>query len=498
MNYKQIISIQRQHVLTGIPAQLSTRRDQLHRLAKLLKEEEAALCEAVYKDLRRTPTHTKFMEFGMAINEVQVCLRHLNEWAQPEHVEKGPAQILDTAMIVKEPFGTCLLIAPWNYPLLMVFLPLATMLAAGNTVIIKPSEVSPNVAEALKDAFAKHFDPRQISVVLADAEGTGELLKERFDLILYTGSTAVGRVIMRAAAEHLTPVVLELGGKCPVIVDSTADIACTARRLAWGKFMNNGQTCVAPDYVLVNKNVKDKLLIELKKTLEEFYPEVESSKDYCRIINQRHFDRLNSLLDRSRGNVAIQPAKPNRDDLFIPPTVVEVDPDDALMESEIFGPILPVVTVNSVDEAVEFVLDREKPLALYLFSTDEKAVDKVVKESRSGAVTVNDVVLHMTLDTLPFGGVGQSGFGRYRSRHGFDQFSHHKAVLKRTFFGEQLGAARYPPLTEKKLRALKMVGNRWILPRIIRRLLAHTDVFALGVGLAVIVGLIGQFIFNKN
>ncbi|CAD5226359.1 unnamed protein product [Bursaphelenchus okinawaensis] len=497
MNHKQILTLQRHHVLTGIPAQLSTRRDQLHRLQRLINEEQDLLCDAVYKDLRRTQPHTKFLEINMALNEISVCLQHLNEWAKPEYVEKGPAQILDSAMVIKDPYGCCLLIAPWNYPLLMVFLPLATMLAAGNTVVIKPSEVSPNVAEALQAAFTKHFDPKQVAVVLADVKGTQELLKERFDLILYTGSTAVGRVIMKAAAEHLTPVVLELGGKCPVIIDNTADLAVTAKRIAWGKFMNNGQTCVAPDYAIISKAQKPQFINELKKALTEFYPDITASKDYCRIISPRHFDRLINLLDKSQGNVGIQMAQPNKEDLFIPPTVVEVNPEDSLMEEEIFGPILPILTVNSTEEALEYLAEGEKPLALYLFSRDEKLVDKVVNDTRSGAVTVNDVVLHMCVDTLPFGGVGQSGIGRYRHRYGFDQFSHHKAVLKRGFFGEQLGAARYPPLTKQKLKAVELVGTRIILPRIIRRLFANADVFFLGIGIAIVLGLFGQFMFGR-
>ncbi|KAH7693519.1 Protein ALH-4 a, partial [Aphelenchoides avenae] len=291
--------------------------------------------------------------------------------------------------------GVVLLIAPWNFPTSMVFLPLIAVIAAGNTVIIKPSEVSSHTAHALNEVLSKTFDKRFLAVVEGGVAETTDLLKQRFDHIVYTGCASVAKVIMAAAAKHLTPVTLELGGKCPAIVESDADIGVAAKRIAWGKWLNVGQVCLAPDYIIATEAVKPRLVDALRKALEEFFgPDFKTASDYSRVINERHFDRVSGLLDKTQGVVLYKGGDRDRSDCFIPPVIVGVQPGDALMEEEIFGPILPIVTVRNFNEALELIRNGEKPLAAYVFTRDEHKVKRVVAETHSGAVTVNDVLMH--------------------------------------------------------------------------------------------------------
>jgi len=276
----------------------------------------------------------------------------------------------------------------------------------------------------------------------------------------------VGRVVMKAAAEHLTPVILELGGKCPVLVEPDADLLITAKRLIWGKLLGKGQTCLAPDYLVTTETVKNQLVGLFGQVIQEFYgKDVKSSDDYSRIVNTKHFDRLNSLLEKTKGRVLVQSGEPDRADLFIPPTIIEADQSDILFEDEIFGPILPILVVNSFEEGLNYVKKQEKPLAAYIFTKDSRKADRLINETRSGNVLVNDVLLNFSVDTLPFGGVGQSGLGgKYRGRFGFETFSHQKSVLKRGFFADGLIAARYPPLTEAKHQTLLALTARRTIP----------------------------------
>ncbi|WKY13769.1 hypothetical protein Q1695_004533 [Nippostrongylus brasiliensis] len=369
-------------------------------------------------------------------------------------------------MIIKEPFGVVLIIAPWNYPVSMTLLPMIPAIAAGNTVIIKPSEVSSHTAATFEKLVPKYFKPEFLAVVNGGVAETTELLKERFDHILYTGCPPVAKIIMAAAAKHLTPVTLELGGKCPVVVEDDADVETTAKRIAWGKWLNCGQTCLAPDYVMVSAATKPKLVDCIRRSLGEFYgADIRSSADYSRIINQRHFDRISSLLDSTNGTVLFKGGEKDRNDLFLPPVILDVKKDDPFMHDEIFGPVLPILTVNDLSEAIEYINDGEKPLAAYIFTKSESKAKRLYTETSSGGVTINDVLMHITVDTLPFGGVGTSGMGRYRGKFGFDTFTHEKAVLKRGFFGEFLMNARYPPVSEDKLKQLeRLTGTRRSLP----------------------------------
>ncbi|CAB3396990.1 unnamed protein product [Caenorhabditis bovis] len=461
MSYTTLVEAQRNYFRTGATKPVKFRKQQLLRLKKMIEENREQLCDAVWKDLRRRHEATESVEIGMLLQEIDYFLKNIDTWSSATKVEKTFTTALDKPVIEKDPKGVVLIISPWNYPVSMALLPLIAILAAGNTSIIKPSEVSEHTAECLNEIVPKYFESNYLTVVTGGIPESTELLKERYDHIMYTGCPPVAKIIMAAAAKHLTPVTLELGGKCPVVVEADADIDISAKRVAWGKWMNCGQTCLAPDYVLVNSSVKDKFVESMKKYIREFYgDDIQASKDYARIINERHFDRISKLLDESNGK-ALLDGKRDRADRFIPPTILDVQLDDAFMKDEIFGPVLPIITVSNISEAISIINDGEKPLAAYIFTRNEAKVNRLLNETSSGGVTVNDVIMHMTVDTLPFGGIGTSGMGRYRGKFGFDTFTHEKAVLHRGFFGETLLAARYPPLTQEKLNNLRrLTGTR--------------------------------------
>ncbi|KAL3081896.1 hypothetical protein niasHT_037074 [Heterodera trifolii] len=497
-SFHSLVESQREFFRTGKTAELAHRRQQLKKLRKTILDNSEFLCEAVQKDLKRDAKLNYPLEISSVIIEIEYVLDNLERWTAPLNVEKTFTTLLDSPQIVREPKGVVLLIGPWNYPLNTLLMPLVDVLAAGNTAILKPSEVASNTAAAVDEIISKAFDRNYLAVVQGGVEQTGELLKEKFDHIVFTGSALVARHISRAAAEHLTPCTLELGGKSyappprlcfslfspfgPVFIDSNVDLPITARRLAWGKWLNCGQTCLAPDYIMVTNEMKPRLVEELKAVLVEYYgTNPESSKDYSRIINEAHFDRICALLKNSVGTEICKMGQPNREDLFIPPTILEVQTDDALMQSEIFGPILPILIVRSFDEAIDIIKRGEKPLAAYLFTRDERKVNRWVAETHSGSVCVNDVMLQITVDTLPFGGVGESGMGSYRGKFGFDEFTHQKAVLKRCFFGDGIAAGRYPPLTDQKLKSLQqLTGKRRAVPRFLKTFLPKVPYLVVG------------------
>uniref|UniRef100_A0A914LEL9 Aldehyde dehydrogenase n=1 Tax=Meloidogyne incognita TaxID=6306 RepID=A0A914LEL9_MELIC len=469
MSYHNLVESQREYFRTGKPAEIDHRKAELKRLRHLILDNKDQLCEAVYKDLKRQQDANYFYELASVVTEIDYVLENLHKWTEPTSAEKTLATILDKPYIVREPKGVVLIIGPWNYPLNTLLMPLVDVIAAGNTAVLKPSEIASNTAKAVDKLFTDIFDKRVVLVVQGGIEETTELLKERFDHIVFTGSTSVARIIMAAASKHLTPCTLELGGKSPVIVEPDADISVTASRLAWGKWLNCGQTCLAPDYVIVQPETKDKLVAALKTTLYDFYGEKPSeSKDYSRIINKDNFNRLESLLSQSP-NILYKAGQLDENDLFIPPIILDANFNDPIMQSEIFGPILPIITVRSFNEAIENIKRGEKPLAAYLFTKDESKVKRLLSETSSGSVCINDVVLQITVDTLPFGGIGNSGMGRYRGKFGFDEFTHEKAVLKRGFFGDSLASGRYPPLTSEKMRSLqRLTGKRHKMPSFLR------------------------------
>ncbi|MDA8314215.1 MAG: aldehyde dehydrogenase family protein [Actinomycetota bacterium] len=434
---------------SGLTRPLSWRRAQLVAFKSLLRQGEDELVGAMRADLGKPALESRLTDLSFVAAEIDVMLRHLDAWTRPEHVRVPLAQRPGQATIIREPLGVALVVAPWNYPVHLLLLPMAAAIAAGNCVVGKPSEISPRTSAALAKLAPRHLDPRAVAIVEGGPEETGELLEQRFDTIFYTGNARVGRIVMEAAARHLTPVTLELGGKSPALVDADADVDVAARRIAWGKFLNAGQTCVAPDYVLVHERVERRFLDALERTLRAFYgDDPHRSRDYARIVNDRHFERLSGLLATTSGTIAFGGGQDRAQRYFAPTIITDVPPGDPLMDDEIFGPILPVLRVADMDEAVRYVSSRAKPLALYVFAASKSTVDRVLASTSSGSVGVNLTVQQLAIPGLPFGGVGASGMGAYHGRHGFETFSHRRAVFSKPTLLDP--PVQYPPYTKIK------------------------------------------------
>ncbi len=442
MGFAATVQRQRAFFQTGATRPLEFRRAQLTRLAAALEGHEANLLSALQADLGKSPFQGYATEIGLVRSELRHALRNLRRWAAPSR--RGTPWFVAPARgwVRSEPFGVALILGPWNYPAQLLLTPLASAIAAGNGVVLKPSELAPRTAEAVATLVRDCFDEEFVSVATGGAEVAEALLRERFDKIFFTGSTRVGRVVMEAAAKHLTPVTLELGGKCPAIVCADAPVKLAARRIAWGKFLNAGQTCVAPDFVLVHRGARESFVSELCKSLAEFHgSDARRSPDYGRIIPTRHFERLVGFL--KDGKIA-RGGTHDAKDRFIAPTILtEVSPEAPVMREEIFGPILPVLDFDTLDDALALLRDRPTPLALYVFTSDREIERRVLTEVRSGGACVNDVVSHMIGTGLPFGGLGESGMGSYHGRAGFDAFSHRRAVLRRATWLDL--PFRYPP-----------------------------------------------------
>lgn len=437
---------------SGVTRPLEWRLAQLRQLLRLLEENEDALLEALRDDLGKCQFEGFIGEIGFLAGEIKYTLKHLKSWLKPQRV-KAPLPVQPAkARIHSEPLGVVLIIAPWNYPLQLALAPLVGAISGGNTAVIKPSEVAAATSAIIARLVPKYLDRDAVSVIEGGVPETTTLLAQRFDHIFYTGNGNVGRVVMKAAAEHLTPVTLELGGKSPCVVDEEADLEVAARRIVWGKYFNAGQTCVAPDYILVHERVEPRLLDKLRETIREFYGEdPKQSRDYARIVNERHHARLSRLL--GSGDV-VTGGEADVGDKYIAPTVLkDVSPDSPVMQDEIFGPILPVIRVKNVDEAIDFINEREKPLALYVFTNDKERARRVIDRTSSGGACINDCVSHLLPPELPFGGVGPSGMGAYHGKATFDTFTHKKSVLdKATKLDAPL---RYPPYVDQKLKWAK-------------------------------------------
>ncbi|KAK5913423.1 hypothetical protein CgunFtcFv8_007957 [Champsocephalus gunnari] len=454
--HSQILDRLRSSFRSGITVPEAFRQAQLKQLMSLMTENEDQILDALKKDLAKPKFESVIAEVDMVINELHFTIANLNSWMQPEYVSKNLATKLDDCFVRREPLGVVLIIGPWNYPLQLLLSPLIAAIGAGNCAILKPSEVSAATDALVAELIPKYMSQDCYAVVRGAAEETKALLKNRFDHIFYTGSQAVAHHILHAAADHLTPVTLELGGKCPCLIYGKVNITYAARRLAWSKFFNTGQSCVAPDFLVCSKATRDALLPALRQTLEDFYSkEPESSADLPRIVSPRHWTRLMELLKRSKGKV-VMGGESNEESKYIAPTVlVDVAEDDALMEEEIFGPFLPILTAETLEEAIALINRQEKPLALYVFSEESSVVNTVLEKSSSGGFCSNDGIIHMALPTLPFGGVGASGFGSYHGRWGFETLSHQRAVMLRGWTLERLNGLRYPPYTEDKLSWLR-------------------------------------------
>ncbi|MYW44722.1 aldehyde dehydrogenase family protein [Streptomyces sp. SID161] len=414
---------------TGRTKSVDWRTGQLRRLRAMLTERGADLAAALHADLGKCGTEAYRTEIDFTVREIDHTLEHLADWLRPEPAPVPAHLGADaTAWTQYDPLGVVLVIAPWNYPAQLLLAPLAGALAAGNAVLAKPSELAPATSAALAELLPAYLDPDAVAVVEGGVPETTALLAERFDHIFYTGNGTVGRVVMRAAAEHLTPVTLELGGKSPAFVDRGTDPGTVAERLVRGKFLNAGQTCVAPDYVLTDPDTAPVLEAALVRAVEELFgTDPARSPEYGRIVNERHFDRLSALLGSGRvavGGVGDRAAR------YLAPTVLaDVDPGSPVMREEIFGPILPIVTVPGLDEAIRFINDRDKPLALYVFSESDETRDRIAAETSSGGLGHGLPLAHLTVSELPFGGVGESGMGNYHGRYSIETFSHRKAVL---------------------------------------------------------------------
>lgn len=432
---------------------LKFRKQQLKLLSKNIKNHENELLDALYKDLGKSKVEAYATEIGMLLKSIKLMRKELKNWSKTKQTDT-PLYLFPTkSYIKKEPYGTVLIIGPFNYPVQLVFEPLIGAIAAGNTAIVKPSELTPHVAIVIKDIIEDTFDEAYVSVVEGGIEETQTLLSLPFDYMFFTGSEKVGKIVYEAAARKLIPVTLELGGKSPVIVDDTANIKVASERISFGKFTNAGQTCVSPDYILVQRKVKNDLIKALKKTITEFYGEnIEKSPDFGRIVNQKHFNRLNDLIQIHKDNVVFG-GNSSKEDLYIEPTLLDnITNDNKIMKEEIFGPILPIITYDNFDEVLEIIQSKSKPLSLYLFSEDENMTHRVVEELSFGGGAINDTLMHLANPNLPFGGVGSSGIGQYHGKYSFDTFSHMKSY---TFKSTRLESSLFFPPYKGKFKYIK-------------------------------------------
>jgi len=450
MNYADILQQQKTFFNTHATKDLDFRKAQLQKLKKLVKSNEKLLYDAIYQDFGKSEFETFGTEISFIYKDIDYYLKNLKSFAKPKSVLTNIVNQMGSSKIVFEPLGNCLVIGAWNYPYQLTLTPVIAAIAAGNTCMIKPSELPENTMKAMAKLINENFDPQFLYVVEGGVEETTAILKLRFDKIFFTGSPRVGKIVYKAAAEHLTPVTLELGGKSPAFVTEKADLQIAAKRIVWGKFINAGQTCVAPDYLYVAENIKAKFL---KVLIEEIKKRnyTDNVDHYCKIINERNFDRLEKMIDREK---VVFGGETNREKRYISPTVLDnVTWDDAVMQEEIFGPILPILTYKNLETAMQTVVEGEKPLSAYLFSNDAKEQELFTEKLSFGGGCINDTLMHLSNDRLPFGGVGNSGIGHYHGKFGFIAFSHQKAILKKSNYLEP--ELKYPPYSDAKLNILK-------------------------------------------
>ena len=450
MNYADILQQQKTFFNGHATKDLNFRKAQLQKLKKVVKSNEKLLYDAIYQDFGKSEFETFGTEISFIYKDIDYYLKNLKSFAKPKNVLTNIVNQMGSSKIVFEPLGNCLVIGAWNYPYQLTLTPVIAAIAAGNTCMIKPSELPENTMKAMAKLINENFDPQFLYVVEGGVEETTAILKLRFDKIFFTGSPRVGKIVYKAAAEHLTPVTLELGGKSPAFVTEKADLQIAARRIVWGKFINAGQTCVAPDYLYVAENIKAKFL---KVLIEEIKKRnyTDNVDHYCKIINERNFDRLEKMIDREK---VVFGGETNREKRYISPTVLDhVTWEDAVMQEEIFGPILPILTYKNLETAMQTVVEGEKPLSAYLFSNDAKEQELFTEKLSFGGGCINDTLMHLSNDRLPFGGVGNSGIGHYHGKFGFEAFSHQKAILKKSNYLEP--ELKYPPYSDAKLNILK-------------------------------------------
>jgi aldehyde dehydrogenase (NAD+) len=442
---------------TGLTQPLEWRREQLGGLVRLLRDDADALTDAMAADLGKPELEGWLTDVAAVRKDIEGIVGHVDTWAAPHRVRVPWRLWPGRAELVPEPLGAVLVIGPWNYPVRCLVLPLAFALAAGNTVAVKPSELAPATSATLAKLLPAYLDERAVSVVEGGPKVAEDLLRQRWDHIFFTGSAKVGRLVMAAAARYVTPVTLELGGKNPAIVDHAVDVEVAARRIVWAKFLNAGQTCVAPDYVLVDSRIKEPLLAAMTKALAKFYgSDPLQSRAFGRVVNDAHMERLLKLLRATKARVVAGGTSAASDRYLAPTVLADLEWDDPVMEAEIFGPLLPVLSYDNFDDALCELNRRDKPLALYVYSVDPELVERVISATSSGSVCVNHSAVQLAVPGLPFGGVGASGIGAYHGRAGFDTFSHAKGVLRKPQGGEL--PLMYPPYTRVK---------RWLLHKFV-------------------------------
>ncbi|KAL9922184.1 aldehyde dehydrogenase type III isoform 1-T1 [Glossina fuscipes fuscipes] len=484
-NYDDLLHRCRTAFASGKTRDVSFRKRQLKNLLRMYEENETEMINALDADLRRPKQESLVVETEFMKNDVLNIIYNIDDWVKPEKPPKALANALDNLEIYHDPYGVVLVIGAWNYPLQLLLVPVAAAIAAGNCVILKPSELAANCAKFVQETIPKYLDNECYPVVCGGHEETAELLKQRFDYIFFTGSTRVGKIVHAAANKYLTPITLELGGKSPCYIDRSVELRTAVKRILWGKLINCGQTCIAPDYVLCSKEIEKKFVAEAKDILKEWYGDnIRDSPDLSRIINKNHFERL--LCYMKRGKVAIGGSYTPAERFIEPTIIVDVKPDDPVMQEEIFGPILPILNVESAYEAIKFINGREKPLALYVMSNSNETVKLFQTKTFSGGFCSNDLLTHYAADTLPFGGVGLSGMGYYHGKYGFDTFVHKKSCLGKNLhpLGERLASGRYPPYSDRKTNFLNfLLRKRRPLPKLY---FSHLLVFGLGIGLTIL------------
>lgn len=446
---RQIVENQRTYFYTGATLPLSHRIEALKKIQSYILTHEAEIGKAIRKDLGKSDFESYMCETGLVLSEITYMLKHIRSFAKEKNVLTPLAQFHSRSFKKPSPYGVALIMSPWNYPFLLTIDPLIDALAAGNTVVLKPSAYSPYTSAVIQSMIEECFDTRYVAVITGGRAENTCLLNEHFDYIFFTGSQTVGKEVMRHAAAHLTPVTLELGGKSPCIVEESANIKLAARRIVFGKYLNCGQTCVAPDYIYCNRKIKDQLLAEIKRQIKrQFRSEPLTNKNYGKIINEKHFDRITKLIDSSK---VVFGGKCDRTTLKIEPTVMDhVTFDDAVMQEEIFGPILPILTYDSLDQAIHKINSMPHPLALYVFTSDKTAARKVTARCGFGGGCINDTIIHLATSEMGFGGFGESGMGSYHGKDGFRTFSHYKSIVdKKTWLDLPMRYQPYRKINEK-------------------------------------------------
>ena len=449
---KDLVTRQRSYFQSGATLPVSARLAALRRLYDAISSHEKEIRRALQKDLGKSGFESYMCETGMVLEEISYMLKHTRKFAREQRVHTPLAQFCSRSYKKPSPYGVTLIMSPWNYPFMLTLSPLADALAAGNTAVVKPSAYSPYTSEVLLSILTECFDPKYVAVVTGGRAENTCLLREHFDYIFFTGSQAVGKEVMRSAAEHLTPVTLELGGKSPCIVDQTADIRLAARRIVFGKYLNCGQTCVAPDYVYCHRSVKDQLIKEVQKQIRRQYGKQPlHSSDYGKIINEKHFDRILGLIDEKK---VVHGGGSDRSTLRIEPTVMDnVTFSDAVMQEEIFGPVMPILVFDSLDEVIRRINSMPHPLALYIFTSDKKTARKVTARCGFGGGCINDTIIHLATSEMGFGGFGESGMGAYHGKTGFDTFTHYKSIVdKKTWIDFPMRYQPYRKGDEKLVR----------------------------------------------